>query len=80
MTPKLTVDFGLRWEFYPPGTPHFAGGFSNYNPTTNSLVFAGVGSNPTDLGMVTRYKYFAPRTGVAYRIKESDRGSRRIWD
>ena len=32
VSPKLTVDLGLRWEFYPPGTPHFPGGFSNYNP------------------------------------------------
>ena len=21
VTPKLTVDLGLRWEFYPPATP-----------------------------------------------------------
>jgi hypothetical protein len=71
VTPKLTIDLGLRWEFYPPGTPHFAGGFSNYNPVANSLVIAGVGNNPSDLGMVTRYKNFAPRTGVAYRITKS---------
>ncbi len=25
VTPKLTVDLGLRWEFYPPATPRFAG-------------------------------------------------------
>jgi Carboxypeptidase regulatory-like domain/TonB dependent receptor len=70
-TPKLTLDLGLRWEFYPPGTPHFAGGFSNYNPVTNSLVIAGVAQNPRNLGMVTRYKYFAPRTGFAYRLTNS---------
>lgn len=70
-TPKLTLDLGLRWEFYPPGAPHFAGGFSNYNPVTNSLVIAGVAQNPSNLGMVTRYKYFAPRTGFAYRLTNS---------
>ena len=31
-TPKLTLDYGLRWEFYPPATPPVAGGFSNYDP------------------------------------------------
>jgi hypothetical protein len=71
VTPKLTVDLGLRWEFYPPGTPHFAGGFSNYDPATNALVIAGVGTNPSNLGMATRYKYFAPRTGLAYRATNS---------
>jgi len=71
VTPKLTVDLGLRWEFYPPGTPAFPGGFSNYNPSTNQLVIAGVGNNPDNLGIKTRYRYFAPRAGVAYRLTES---------
>jgi hypothetical protein len=69
-TPKLTIDLGLRWEFYPPATPRFAGGFSNYNPDNNTLVIAGVGGNPLNLGMVTRYRYFAPRFGLAYRLTE----------
>jgi hypothetical protein len=70
VTPKLTVDLGLRWEFYPPATPAFPGGFSNYNPTNNTLVIAGVGNNPSNLGMKTRYNYFAPRTGIAYRLTD----------
>ena len=68
ITPKLTVDLGLRWEFYPPATPAFAGGFSNYNPVNNTLVIAGIGGNPSNLGMKTRYNYFAPRLGASYRI------------
>jgi hypothetical protein len=67
-TPKLTVDLGLRWDFYPPATPAVAGGFSNYDPTKNQLVLAGIGGNPSNLGMKTEYKYFAPRTGFAYRV------------
>ncbi len=67
-TPKMTVDYGIRWEFYPPATPAIAGGFSNYIPTTNSLVLAGLGNNPSNLGMQTQYKYFAPRTGLSYRV------------
>jgi len=70
VTPKLTVNLGLRWEFYPPATPQFPGGFSNYNPTNNTLVLAGVGGNPSNLGMKTRYNYFAPRIGLAYRLTE----------
>ncbi len=67
---KLTVDLGVRWELYPPATPKIAGGFSNYDPTTNSLVLAGVGSNPSNLGLQTHYDYFAPRTGFSYRATE----------
>lgn len=70
VSPKLTVDLGLRWEFYPPATPGKAGGFSNYDPTTNNLVIAGVGGNPSNLGMETRYRYFAPRLGFAYRASD----------
>jgi hypothetical protein len=71
VTPKFSADIGLRWEFYPPATPVAKGGFSNYNPANNTLEVSGVGSNPDDLGIATHYKYFAPRLGLAYRLKES---------
>ena len=67
-TPKLTANFGLRWELYKPPTARHDGDYSNYDPTTNSLILAGIGSNPADLGLVTRYTYFAPRIGFAYRL------------
>ncbi len=70
ITPKLTVDLGVRWEFYPPATPRKSGGFSNYNPTTNSLIIAGVGGNPSNLGLETRYDYFAPRVGMSFRATD----------
>jgi hypothetical protein len=71
VTPKLSADIGVRWEFYPPATPVAKGGFSNYNPANNTLVVSGMGSNPDNLGIATHYKYFAPRLGLAYRLKES---------
>jgi hypothetical protein len=71
VTPKLSADIGVRWEFYPPATPVAKGGFSNYNPANNTLVVSGYGSNPDNLGITTHHKYFAPRLGLAYRLKES---------
>jgi hypothetical protein len=71
VTPKFSADIGVRWEFYPAATPAAKGGFSNYNPLNNTLVVSGYGSNPNDLGIATHYKYFAPRLGLAYRLKES---------
>ncbi len=70
VTPKLTVNMGLRWELYPPATPRFKGGFSNYNPIDNTLSIAGYGSVPMDLGMQNRLRYFAPRLGIAYRLND----------
>ncbi len=70
-TPKMTVDLGLRWDFYPPATPRIKGGFSNYDPDNNTLVLAGIGNNPSNLGMETKYRYFAPRTGFSYRASNN---------
>ncbi len=69
-TSKLTLDVGLRWELYFPPTPQHSGGYSNYDPTTNTLVLAGIGGNPLNLGRETFYHYFAPRFGLAYRFTD----------
>jgi hypothetical protein len=70
VTSKLTLDLGVRWEFYPPATPKIPSGFTNYDPVANNLVVAGIGGNPSNLGMQTRYRYWAPRTGFAYRATD----------
>jgi hypothetical protein len=70
VTPKMTLDLGVRYELYPPATPRKPGGFVNYNPSTNQLVQAGLNGNPSNLGQQTDYKNFAPRLGVSYRASE----------
>jgi hypothetical protein len=67
---KLTVSIGLRWELYPPATSRFPGQFSNYIPSSNSLVVAGVGGNPANGGMTNHLNYLAPRLGLAYRLTD----------
>lgn len=66
-TPKLTLTYGVRWDFYPPAHPDRKGGFSQYDPATNSLHVAGYGQVPSDLGMNTNWHDFEPRLGFAYR-------------
>ena len=70
VSPKLTVDIGVRHELYPPATPRQRGGFSNYDITTNSLIVAGVGNNPSNLGRKNYLTNFAPRLGISYRLNE----------
>jgi hypothetical protein len=70
VSPKLTLDLGMRWELYPPATPGTAQGFSNYNQVNNTLVVVGVGGNPNNLGLPNDYHYFAPRVGFADRVRE----------
>ena len=71
MTPKLTVDLGLRWEYY---TPFIGiadqGGLSNYNPTNNTVEVAGYGSIPQNIGVKSNFGNFAPRLGASYRFDE----------
>jgi hypothetical protein len=66
-TPKLTIDYGLRYELYPAATPRKPGGFSAYNPSNNTLTLAGIDGNPSNFGFQTDYKNFAPRLGISYR-------------
>ncbi|HVJ09670.1 MAG TPA: TonB-dependent receptor [Acidisarcina sp.] len=69
-SPKLTLTYGIRWELYVPPTARHSGDYSNYDPTTNSLIIAGIGKNPANLGLDTRYTNFAPRFGIAYRVDD----------
>jgi hypothetical protein len=67
-SPKLTLTYGVRWEYFPSATPYRKGGFSQYNPETNSLEVAGYGANPMNLGLDVHPYNFEPRLGFAYRV------------
>ena len=69
--PKLTLNYGVRWELYPPAVPNRKGGFSQYDPVGNTLSVSGYGNTPNDLGVNYRYTDFAPRLGFAYRATSS---------
>jgi hypothetical protein len=71
VTSKLTVDLGLRWEYYSPFTGiEDKGGLSNYDTTNNTVQVAGYGSVPQNIGLESNFKNFAPRLGFAYRFDE----------
>ena len=68
-TPKLTLSYGLRWEYFP--VPRRAGrGLERYDVNTNQMMIGGVGSVPTDLGVEVSNTLFAPRLGATYRVTE----------
>jgi hypothetical protein len=68
--PRLTVDIGLRWEYWPSSKPAHPGGFAAYNPYNNTIEIAGLGNIPMDLGVTSQKKSFAPRIGLAFRINQ----------
>jgi hypothetical protein len=66
VSPRLTVNLGLRWEYYPfPTTDH--GGVKLFNPDTGNVLIGGNGSVPIDLGVDVGWGQIVPRFGLAYR-------------
>jgi hypothetical protein len=71
VSPKLTVDLGLRWEYYTPLVGiEDQGGLSNYDPSNNTVRIAGYGSIPQNIGVESNWTNFAPRLGASYRFNE----------
>jgi hypothetical protein len=71
VSPKLTLDLGLRHEYYTPFTGVEAkGGLSNYDPVTNQLLVSGYGEVPENLGVQSTLRNFNPRLGASYRITD----------
>ena len=75
ITSKLTIDAGLRWEYYPLITRDGVSKFEVYDTSTNQLYLGGLGNNDTHLnntpvGVTTSKTLFAPRLGLAYQFND----------
>jgi hypothetical protein len=71
-TPKLTIDYGVRYEMYPAAYRDHTG-VSILDPTlpqTANVEIGGVNGNPENAGLNMGKGFFAPRLGVAYRLTE----------
>ena len=66
---KLTIDYGLRWEYYPIYS-HDNYGAVRFDPATDNILVGGEGGVPWNPGATANKKNFAPRLGAAYRLDE----------
>ena len=71
VTPKLTLNLGVRWERYPFGYSDNGKGLRWFNPADGNVSVGGYGNVPQDDGIDVGYGEFLPRLGVAYRLTHS---------
>ena len=66
---NVTVDLGLRWEYYQPLVGlEGQGALANYDPEIHSIRVAGYGDQDNALNVKKNFKNFSPRTGVSWRL------------
>ena len=66
ITPRLTLNLGLRWEYESPMTTA-NNEYSRVDPTTGGVLFAGQNASRT-LNLEASKLNFAPRVGFAYGL------------
>jgi hypothetical protein len=70
VSPKITLDLGLRWEYYP--IMHRADrGIERLDLSNLDVILGGLGGNENNVGLEAGKDNFAPRVGLVYRMNEA---------
>ncbi len=72
LTPKFTLNYGIRYELYPAPYRDKQGVFilDPTLPQTANVIAGGVNGNPQSAGLDMGHGFWAPRLGVAYRATD----------
>ncbi len=68
---RLTVNYGLRWDYFTPVTSPKKGGLANFDPDTGDILLAGLGNVSNSADVTTPLNDFAPRVGLAYKVTQN---------
>ncbi len=66
VTPKLTLNIGVRWDVWFPDYSLHPGQGGRYDVTTNTVYIPGVGGVSLNANQITQWHNFSPRIGIAY--------------
>jgi len=72
VSPRVTLSFGARYEYFPIPTRGGDRGLERYNLETNRMEIGGLGGVPTDLGISMQKNLFAPRLGATFRLTDGN--------
>jgi hypothetical protein len=67
VTKKLTINYGLRWDYFSPPDEAF-NRWSNFSPATGAYLVAGVNGVNQNAGVLKYWPNFGPRLGFAYQV------------
>lgn len=68
VTPKLTLNYGLRWEIYFPESVNEKGNGGFANPVQGIIRIGGYGPYGLNGNIDNNLHAFAPRLGIAYQV------------
>ncbi|HXJ91689.1 MAG TPA: carboxypeptidase regulatory-like domain-containing protein [Terriglobia bacterium] len=68
VSPKLTANYGLRWDYFGPDTTPLKAGLSNFDPATGDVNLANLGGISSSTNVDGYHKGWAPRIGLAYKL------------
>ena len=69
VTPKITLNYGLRWEIYFPQKVTRDGGGGWLDVNTGEIRVGGVGGIDRTGNTENSFTNFAPRVGIAYQVR-----------
>ncbi|HTX75804.1 MAG TPA: TonB-dependent receptor [Terracidiphilus sp.] len=69
MNPKMTLTYGVRWEYYPFGYADNGKGLRWLNLQTGVVSIGGYGNIPRNDGVDVGIGQFLPRVGFAYNVR-----------
>lgn len=68
ITPKLTLNYGLRYDYIGPDTAANPGGLVNFDLNSGDLLLAGLGDVSMTANVKKDLNNLAPRLGLAYKL------------
>jgi hypothetical protein len=70
VSPKLTANYGLRWDYFGPDETDLKAGLSNFDPSTGDVNLANLGGVSSTTNVRGYHKGWAPRLGLAYKLTD----------